>query len=299
MKTLSTSQQASYEAQVTTISTFLKVVRRDDETFGFTTNNTNITIDGVVYEAGCDISNLASSDALNVDNMEVTIIPDLPGGTVTAIDLQTGLWNEAFFEIFEADWSLTTPEPVIQKRGSFGSVQVKNGAYVVEFRSLSQNLQQSLGIATTPTCRARLGDSACKVNIALYTDGGTVTTATSAQVVTDNNITEADDWYAEGIFTPTSGSNVGYTRKIKSYVAGVFTFSLPFPYPFEVGDAYEATAGCRKRHARDALRPDGVSDCVDKFNNILNFQGEPHLAGIDALTRPGSSPDQPATEPDE
>jgi hypothetical protein len=29
-----------------------------------------------------------------------------------------------------------------------------------------------------------------------------------------------------------------------------------------------------------------VSDCVDKYNNILNFQGEPHAPGVDALTSP-------------
>ena len=47
-----------------------------------------------------------------------------------------------------------------------------------------------------------------------------------------------------------------------------------------IGDAFTAVAGCQKRHD---------VDCRDKFGNLLNFQGEPHLPGIDALTSPAEA----------
>ncbi len=43
----------------------------------------------------------------------------------------------------------------------------------------------------------------------------------------------------------------------------------------QVGDTFDVIAGCRKRL---------TEDCKVKFNNVLNFQGEPHLPGIDRLT---------------
>jgi hypothetical protein len=43
----------------------------------------------------------------------------------------------------------------------------------------------------------------------------------------------------------------------------------------KVGDTYEAIAGCRKRFEED---------CQTKWNNELNFGGEPHRRGVNVLT---------------
>lgn len=58
-------------------------------------------------------------------------------------------------------------------------------------------------------------------------------------------------------------------------LGGVITLSLPMLLTVAVGNSFSIVAGCRKRLAED---------CVAKFNNVLNFQGEPHLPGIDQLT---------------
>ncbi len=85
-----------------------------------------------------------------------------------------------------------------------------------------------------------------------------------------------EDYFAEGIITFTSGANAGSSQKIKSSSSdGYLNASLPFMGNVSVGDAYTIVAGCRKR----------LEDCRDKFNNALNFQGEPHLPGIDQLTK--------------
>ena len=56
----------------------------------------------------------------------------------------------------------------------------------------------------------------------------------------------------------------------------LFTLTLPFPFDAAIGDTYSAIAGCRKRL---------TEDCKTRFANVLNFQGEPHLPGIDLLTK--------------
>jgi uncharacterized phage protein (TIGR02218 family) len=55
----------------------------------------------------------------------------------------------------------------------------------------------------------------------------------------------------------------------------VFTLSLPMLSAISAGHTFSVIAGCQKR----------LEDCRDKFSNVLNFQGEPHLPGIDQLTQ--------------
>jgi uncharacterized phage protein (TIGR02218 family) len=109
-----------------------------------------------------------------------------------------------------------------------------------------------------------------------YTATGTVTSVASKQEFTETPRAEPPDYYGEGLITFTSGLNAGLSQKIKTFLTGTFVLSLPMIQAIGVGDTYIVIAGCRKR---------ATEDCAAKFDNILNFQGEPHLPGIDALTK--------------
>jgi uncharacterized phage protein (TIGR02218 family) len=221
-----------------------------------------------------------------VDNLELTVTPD---DDLPADELLAGRWDNAAFEIFEVNWSDVSDGVNVLKRGTLGEVQVLQGRYVVELRGLTQALQQTQGQATQKLCRARLGDSLCGVNLASYTVTGTIDSAASRRVFTDAARAEAGGYFAEGIFTFTGGANAGYSQKVKAFSSGVFTLSLPMPFDIVAGDTYSVIAGCRKRLAED---------CAAKFSNVLNFQGEPHLPGQDAITRAPNSEVQPETVPD-
>ena len=51
------------------------------------------------------------------------------------------------------------------------------------------------------------------------------------------------------------------------------TLFLPFAYAFEAGDVIRVQPGCDKR----------LVTCRTKFDNRLNFRGEPHVPGLNAL----------------
>jgi uncharacterized phage protein (TIGR02218 family) len=183
--------------------------------------------------------------------------------------------------VFRVNWEDPDGGVDVLKRGSTGEVQVRDGLYVVEFRSLSQALQQTQGAATLKTCRARLGDERCRKDLDAFTYDGTITAAASRLVFTDSSRAEPAAWFAEGVITFNTGLCAGYGQKIKAFAAGgQFTVSLPMPFNVAVGDEYTVVAGCQKR----------LEDCRDKFDNVLNFQGEPHVPGMDAISKPGGSP---------
>jgi hypothetical protein len=106
-----------------------------------------------------------------------------------------------------------------------------------------------------------------------YTSGGTVTPLGSGSGYFDN-----------GVFTWTSGANNGFSMEVQSYVPGQITLELPVGPPSvgvavpQVGDTYSLHAGCDY----------SMATCRDRFNNIVNFRGEPYLPGTDKLLQVGA-----------
>lgn len=277
-KTFDAGLTAHYALDATTLCQCVKFTRTDGEILAYTTAQVDVVVSGRTYLAGpgLEVGEIASSAGLAVDNLELAILPDEDGGTITRADLLTGLWNGAAFEIFETSFVDPTIGVNLLKSGTLGEVKLDRGRFRVELRSLAQALSQPVGDVTSKTCRYRLGDDRCTVDLGPYTHTGTVSGVTSKQVFTASALSQAGDYFVEGVVTFTSGNNDGYSQKCKIFTSGkVFTLSLPMPYTIQVGDTFSAVAGCQKRLAED---------CDTKFDNVLNFGGEPHLPGIDAIT---------------
>ena len=82
-----------------------------------------------------------------------------------------------------------------------------------------------------------------------------------------------------GIISWTSGANNGLRMEVKNYVPGQITLQLPMPYTCAIGDTYTLTAGCGKSL---------IDDCKTRYDNVLNFRGEPYLPGLDRLVQVGN-----------
>lgn len=87
--------------------------------------------------------------------------------------------------------------------------------------------------------------------------------------------------YAQGYFTYglvrwLSGANTGYAMEVRESSVGSVTLALPMPFAIAVGDTYSIIAGCDKTFA----------SCQTRFNNLLNFRGEPYVPGTDTVLRP-------------
>lgn len=274
-KTLPSALLTNYASGAPTVAFGLRITRTDTTVFGWTSTDVDATISSVVYRAapGLDVASWVSSAGFAVDNTEITVLPD--DTVITRADILAGRWNNAAFYLFRYNWK--SPGDGVEPIGSgfLGQLNPRGGAYVAELRDLKQYLQQPVGAASTKTCRARLGDPLCGVDLAPWTFTGTITSVTSKQVFTDTSRTEADDYFGEGILTWTGGLNTGLSQKVKTYASDTFTLSLPMIFNVQVGDTYSVIAGCRKRLDED---------CATKFGNELNFQGEPHRPTVDELT---------------
>lgn len=278
---------AHYAGQDLTLAYGLRITRSDAVVYGFTSHHRRARIAGVWYEAtqGLDVTGIATSAGLEVDNLELSTLDD--GSLFTHAQVRGGVWQNARFVCFRYNWAAppaTLADTETLVAGTFGQIKLLAGQVTVEMRGLQQYLQQPVGAASSKTCRARLGDALCGINIASYTiTPVTVTAVTSDTVFTASGFGQVADYAGEGEVRWITGANAGLRCKIKTQTAGgIFTLSIGAEATIVIGDTFTAIAGCRKRL---------TEDCKVKFSNVLNFQGEPHRPGVDAIT---AQPDQSA-----
>ena len=191
MKTsVSTAFKNHLASNYHTLATCWKVTRQDSTVKAFTDHDADIVFDSVTYLAasGYTASNIDSTDALNVDNLEVQGMLTSP--SITEDELRAGLWDYASVEIFLVNWADLSMGRLVQRVGTLGEISTNRGYFVAELRGLTQAFTRMIGELTSPACRASLGDERCKVNLVggspSFTRTGTIT------AVRDDNMTIFD-----------------------------------------------------------------------------------------------------------
>lgn len=273
MKILSASLAAHLAGEVTTLATCWKITRRDATVLGFTDHDRDLVISGVTYKAsaGFTPSAIASTSDLSVDNLDVEGMLD--SASITQEDIFSGLFDYAQIDIFMVNYSDLSQGILTLRRGWLGEITLRNHQFIAEIRGLTQQLSHHLGEFYSPACRAQLGDTRCKVNMAGHSHTGTITAVTSNQVFADSSRMEAAGIFTFGVITFISGPNTGRKMEIKEFSQGTFVLAMPLPYAVNVGNSYNVTKGCDKT----------LTTCQSRFNNVLNFRGEPHVPGMDRI----------------
>lgn len=274
MKTAGSPLATHITGETTTLATCWKVTRRDGSIFGFTDFDKDLTVDSLLYQArsGYTRSAIHTIANLAVDNLDIESAID--SETLSAADLRAGVWDGATVEIFLVNWSNLANGKIILKRGTIGEVELKDTVFRAELRGLSQALSQQIVELYTPDCRADLGDTRCKVNLAALTVTGAVTAVIDRRSFADSVRGESVNHWNGGLLTWTSGANVGHKMEVKAFgSSGAFTLFLPMPSIVAVGDNYSLRPGCDKK----------FSTCKDRYSNVKNFRGEPNVPGNDQV----------------
>jgi uncharacterized phage protein (TIGR02218 family) len=280
MKTLTAGMLTHIKSEVTTIRTCWKATLVNGTVYGFTDHTQDLTINGATYLAasGHTPSSIVNNSTLAVDNLEIQGVLD--SAAIDDVDIHAGLWDFAAVEIFQVNVADLSLGIIRQHRGRLGEVSLNRNSFTAELRGLAQQMQQVVGDLYSPTCRADLGDAKCGINLASITVTGTVSGVTDNRSFTDSGRPENLGYFDSGKLTWTSGENIGLAMEVKTFAAGAFVLFLAMPFQVTVGDTYSVYRGCKKRFAED---------CVTKFNNAINFRGEPHVPGNDQTMQVGGT----------
>ena len=273
MRTASSNMAAHLAGEVTSLAVCWKLTLVGGTVMGFTDHTSDLTVSSQLYKAATGFSptSVETKDKFSVDNLDVAGILD--AAAITEADIMAGKYDFAEIEIFMVNVTDLSQGIITHRRGWLGEVTLKNGQFVAEVRGLAQKLSQNIVELYSPTCRAIFGDGRCKANLASYTVGGSVNTVSSRQVFISNSMTQAAGYFSGGEVVWLTGANAGRRMEIKEFSNKQFTLALPMPNNVAVSDTFNAIAGCDKT----------ISTCIAKFNNAVNFRGEPYVPGMDKM----------------
>jgi uncharacterized phage protein (TIGR02218 family) len=281
MRTIPSALQDKLASGVTTLCRCWRITRRDAVVLGFTDHDEDVLLDGLICRAGTGLSASEATAQLGLAVGGSEISGALADDTLTEADLAAGRYDAAAIEVFLVDWS----EPalsVLLAKGTLGEVRREGAAFVAELRGLADRLNEESGRRYTATCSADLGDSRCTIDLtdAAFRGTGSIAALSGTSTVFAAGLDGfADGWFTAGRLAWSSGANAGLAVEVKSHRVSedgvVVELWQAMPEPLAEGDAFAVTAGCDKR----------FDTCRDRFDNVVNFRGFPHIPGNDFVAR--------------
>lgn len=255
------------------------VVRRDGLTLGFTDHDRAITFDGITFqpETGLSARALASTTGLSVNNSEA--IGALSAAAITESDINAGRYDGAEVSTWAVQWD----DPAARQLrfvGTIGEITRAAGGFQADLRGLTEPLNQPQGRSYLTTCSAVLGDGRCRVDLSDPTFAAelAVEGTNDGQTFRFTGLTGFNDrWFEGGFLEVLTGPAAGLREVIKlDRVEGParrVTLWQPIREALAPGDQLRLIAGCDRR----------TETCREKFANLTNFQGFPHIPGEDWL----------------
>ncbi|MEP9359329.1 DUF2163 domain-containing protein [Sphingomonas sp. KR3-1] len=259
------------EGELTTLALCWRIERRDGVTIGLTAHDRDIVWDGLVHHAAPGMLPSAITRGAGLDPASMDVTGALTSAAIGEADLLAGRWDGARVAIFACDW--TDPgSQVALGEGTIGAVETRSGMLTAELRGAMAALERPVVEATSPECRADLGDKRCRVAMAGRRRFAVVT-AIADTLLTLDAAEPAANCYGQGRLRWIGGANSGLEGAILSSDGA--TVTLRRPPPVDAPGRVLLIEGCDRT----------LATCAGRFGNALNFRGEPYLPGIDLLTR--------------
>lgn len=264
--------------EVTRLALCWRLRRRDGVTIGLTSAARAIERDGLRYAAapGMSPSAISSSDGFDVDSMTVDGL--LSAAALSAEDVAAGRWADAQVELFAVDWSRPDSPAIALTAGTIGAISQaatgSTGWLRAELHGPTMMLAAAGPPVCSPTCRARLGDLDCGVDMDVRRMDARVRSVDGATLRLEQALPDPSR-FSFGRVRVLSGPAAGLSATIAGADADRLTLNRPWRMPVEPGARVRVWEGC-DRH---------FSTCVARFRNAEAFRGEPHVPGADALQR--------------
>lgn len=266
---------SSTSGALSTLAFCWRMERRDGAGLALTSHDEAILEEDVEYRSDPGVVPAAITQSLGVEPDSAEVAGALSAAALTEDDLNFGRWDGARVTLLAADWEGGS-NAVRLGGGELGEVAVSGSSFSAELHGAASRLSEPVCPSTSPECRAELGDKRCRVDLAGRSIRARVIAIDGPEIQLDRSL---DDRFLFGRLRYLAGANCGASSVILA-VAGdtVRVRDLP-KAAVEAGCVIAISEGCDK----------SLETCASRFQNAVNFRGEPHLPGNDLLTRyPGA-----------
>lgn len=265
------------ETGATTVARAWALTRNDGVEMGFTDHDRDLTFDGILFRAssGMTARTLQQTTGLSVDNSEA--MGALSASAIAESDILAGRYDGAGLRLWWVNWA-DVSQRQLRFSGALGEVKRAGGAFRAELRGLSEVLGRPLGRVYQPACSAELGDGSCGFDLSQpgFSVDVPVEEAKDGDHFTLAALTGYPArWFEKGRLDVLTGAAAGLSGAIKSDrldgLSRTVVLWQRLGLAAAPGDLVRLTAGCDK----------SAGTCQQKFQNLLNFRGFPHIPGDD------------------
>jgi uncharacterized phage protein (TIGR02218 family) len=276
--TLPAALDTAVKFEVMTLCRLIEVTRQDGFVLRLTDCDRDVVINGVIYRSDIGFTASALLVGLNLNQtqgMTLTVGLSEEGvGGMTKRDLRTRRYSAGSVVLYECDYTQAADTQLAMFKGIVGRVTYTDtNEAQIEVLPFSDDTAMFADQVYSQTCRASLGDSRCGFPIESFAVNFVVTAVTSLttfQVDTFGPTAAGRpdiDYFAEGQMKWLTGDNAAWECDVLTGNLSTRTFTsfFPVPAPIKVGDTGRVYPGCNRQ----------LSTCHDKFDNVLNYRGEP------------------------
>lgn len=297
MRTLPAALATAVQQESTSLCRLVRITRTDGVAIRLTDAVFGLIIGSEYFRADVGFSISSMMVGLNIQQMQgVTLQIAMVTGGITREDIRSRRYYGAKVDIYEADWTNPTNTQFLMFTGMVGRIVfTESGACEMEVLPP----QQDANLADeqySQTCRADLGDSRCTFPINAFKIPFKVQQVINTGAFQPDTFgptaaaTPLDNYFGFGQIQWLTGPNANWQMDIlaSDFAGKAITLFLAPPSPMLVGDTGIMYPGCNKQ----------LSTCGTKFNNVLNFRGEPFapqwtISGplpIGTITQPFTGP---------
>ncbi len=297
MKACSSGLNTHIQGGQTTLATLFKVTRRDGRVMGFTDHDVDLVFPsgggGITYLSTSSYNRFNLNEGADA-SVKTTELVGAIDSVVTRDELERRLYDYAAVQLLLVNWKSLSDGAIILATGAFGPVTIEEFQFRVEIRGMAKPLEDMGGEICGPQCRVDFGSAKCApsgllasgVDINTLLQTGTVVSTDGVKTIVFSGMTNpnAPDG---GNLTFATGSNANLSGEIKTINWGTNTLILQpgalLLAAIAPGDTFKYFPACDKTQFT----------CATFYNNMLNFQAEPHAFNPDeSLAYPDYTPPQ-------
>lgn len=279
MRTLDVGFAAHIQSGATTLANCWRILRSDGVTLGFTDHDAPLMFDGTTFEPMLEGGEAA--EKLGAQTATAEVVGVLVSYRIAEDDILLGRYDGALVETWRVNWR-DVSQRLLLRRATIGEITREDGAFRAELRSGQQALNRVSGRLYQKLCDAQVGDTRCGVDLEnpAFRAPIEVTAVEDRFRLKVAGLEGFDEgWFGLGRAKWESGRRQGLDDPLVGHRriggADILGFSAPVGDWVEVGDLLTVTAGCDRR----------LTTCREKFGNVANFRGFPHVPGNDFVLR--------------
>ncbi|MEP3422772.1 MAG: DUF2163 domain-containing protein [Erythrobacter sp.] len=265
-----------FDRELDATATFWRIFRQDGIALGFTSHDRDLAFAGLRHRAAPGMVPAAIRMTSDLSEDSAGVDGALSHDSIKSAELSAGLFDRAAIEIGIVDWETLEHHTIYS--GAIGRIEDDSRGFSAELKSAKQVLEQDIVPRTSPTCRALFCGPGCGLSANKFTDRVALTALDlDLNRVQLNNVAGAG--HVDGKLRFLNGPQTGKPFGILSVDANWLTLDRPIEAGVSIGTQAELIEGCDHT----------LTTCASRFNNAVNFRGEPFLPGNDLLARYGQS----------